>query len=138
MNDFTFSRTDLEDINAHGLNPDAVNDQLRMFSRGVSPPELIAPCTLDNGVTALDSDSLTRLEDIFRQAVDQGRITKFIPASGAATRMFKELIKAYHNKDENPPASDTSVATLIDNISRFACHDDLVQILKKNGLLGNG
>jgi hypothetical protein len=134
MSDFTFSRADLDDIRAHGLSPDAVRDQLRLFARGVSTPELIAPCTINNGIMPLDTEAAKRLTAIFRKAADKGRITKFVPASGAATRMFKELIAARQNSDEKKLISDKSVAALLDNLNRFACHDALVSAMKRDGL----
>jgi hypothetical protein len=134
MSDCTFSQADLENIRAHGLTPDTVTGQLRMFARGVCAPELIAPCTINNGIMPLETEAVKRLGAICRQAADKGRITKFVPASGAATRMFKELIAAHQNPDKRKQASDKSVTALLANLNRFACHDTLVKFMERDGV----
>jgi hypothetical protein len=118
MSDYTFSQADLEDIRAHGLTPETVSGQLRMIARGVCAPELIAPCTINNGIMPLEPETVKRLTAVVRQAADKGRITKFVPASGAATRMFKELIAAHQNPDKKKLASDKSVTALLANLNR--------------------
>ena len=134
MNDLTFSPADLTDIDAHGLSPEIVGDQLRRFRQGVASPELIAPCTIGNGLRRLDSAAEKRLIPVYRQAARDGRFTKFVPASGAATRMFKDLIVAGQDADEKALAADTSVASLMANIRRLACYEPLVEVMKRDGL----
>jgi hypothetical protein len=134
MNDINFSKEDLEDIHTHGLTPETVTEQLDLFQRGVFTPELIAPCTIGKGVRPIGADDEKRLTTAFRQAAQNGRITKFVPASGAATRMFKNLIAAWNNPDKSLLSSDRNVAALIDNISRFACYDALVKAMARDGL----
>ena len=134
MNDTTFSKKDLEDILAHGLKPETITEQLDLFQRGVFTPELIAPCTIGNGVRMLSADDGSRLTAAFRQAAQNGRITKFVPASGAATRMFKNLLAAYNHPDRSYLSSDSSVTELIDKIERFACYNALVKVMARDGL----
>ncbi|MEW6079420.1 MAG: DUF4301 family protein [Thermodesulfobacteriota bacterium] len=134
MSDYPFSQADLEDIRAHGLTPETVNAQLRMFARGVAAPELIAPCTINNGIMPLETETVRRLAAVFRQAVDNGRLAKFVPASGAATRMFKDLIAAHQKPGGESPASDKSVTALLANLNRFACRDALWKAMEQDGV----
>ena len=134
MNDITFSKEDLEDIHAHGLTPETITGQLHRFQKGVFTPELVAPCTLGNGVRPLLAEDEKRLQAAFRQAVNDGRVTKFVPASGAATRMFKGLIAAWNRSDKTDLSSDRSVAALIDKIEYLACYEGLVKVMARDGL----
>ncbi len=134
MNDHMFSETDLKDINNHGLAPETVRKQLRLFAAGVTTPSLIAPCTLDNGVITFDAPAMERLAGIFAPVAAAGRVTKFVPASGAATRMFKKLIGALHNADKQDPAGDETVTRLTENIDRLACYPELTEVMAKDGL----
>ncbi len=134
MNKSTFSKEDLEDIKAHGLTPKVITEQLKLFKSGVFTPELMLPCTVGNGVLTITAADAKELATTFRQAVHSGRVTKFVPASGAATRMFKDLIAAWHHSDKSDLSSDKSMTELINNISRFACYDALVKSMAKDGL----
>ncbi|HLF57890.1 MAG TPA: DUF4301 family protein, partial [Thermoanaerobaculia bacterium] len=44
------------------------------------------------GIEERREDRLERLVDLGRAARDAGRLSKFVPASGAATRMFRALL----------------------------------------------
>lgn len=134
MNDTIFSKEDLKAINAHGLTFEKVSEQLELFARGVSVPELSAPCTISNGILQVTDKDAGRLSAVFRQAAQDGRVTKFVPASGAATRMFKDLITAHHHSGSTPLSDDKNVAALVDNISRLACYDALVKVMARDGL----
>ena len=59
-----------------------------------------------------------------RFLADGGDVLKFVPASGAASRMFKALF-AFVNGDEEIPADGSPVAQLIENIHDFAFYGEL-------------
>ena len=71
--------------------------QIEIFKRGIPYTTLHRPCTVDDGITVLQQSTIEALE-ILAQAVSAGRVTKFVPASGAATRMFQALISYYEHK----------------------------------------
>ncbi|MBN2233151.1 MAG: DUF4301 family protein [Deltaproteobacteria bacterium] len=87
-----FSAADLEQIAAHGLELTEVQRQLDLFAAAPPPAELVRPCTVGDGIVKLDEPDLVRLAERYENAAACGRAMKFVPASGAATRMFKSLL----------------------------------------------
>ena len=66
-------------------------DHISIFEKGIPPLNLIKSCTIGDGIQVIDEEEYDELLSEFQNAVDKGRITKFVPASGAASRMFKSL-----------------------------------------------
>ncbi|MDY6904286.1 MAG: DUF4301 family protein [Thermodesulfobacteriota bacterium] len=141
-----FTDTDMEQIEAHGLSKERVERQLAMFKSGVTIPTLVAPCTAGNGVKQLDDD--TEIQALIRQcdrAAKNGRITKFVPASGAASRMFKALLAVYHDttpvdrdttleRAENGDDNYTALLDFMDSLDKFAFYNALSDAMAADGL----
>jgi hypothetical protein len=83
---------DLEQIRAHGLSPAEVERQLRYFRRRPRGIRLKRPARLEDGIVQLAPEAWPRLEARYGEAAARGRFSKFVPASGAATRMFRALL----------------------------------------------
>jgi hypothetical protein len=92
----------------------------------------------------LDEDSFGELISEYQIAVDAGRITKMVPASGAASRMFKKLQTVFVNSDEikrepleiaasNNDADSMAVLEFVDNLHRFAFYSELKEKMAKDG-----
>ncbi len=147
MTETVFTDKDIEQINSRGLSPDVVKRQLDRFRSGVTHPRLLKPCTVGDGVVRLSDEDRTRLFAIFEQAVAQGRVTKFVPASGAATRMFKCLLSFLHDDHALTPLNRKTVAQQAarkdaaagdllrfwDHLKQFAFYEDLSRNLAENG-----
>lgn len=73
-----------------GLAPDDVERQIELL-RCPRHLRLDRPCTIGDGILALEESDHARLQALQREAAAGGRFTKFVPASGAATRMFDVL-----------------------------------------------
>ena len=84
-------RNDLEAVRAHGLTEQEVENQLEQFRRGFPYSEIVRPAVAGDGVVCLGEDEIRRLGVRYDEAARTERIVKFVPASGAATRMFKGL-----------------------------------------------
>jgi len=77
---------------AHGIHPEEVLRQLMLFQ---NPPQTIIldrPCVPGDGIQVLSKDDAEHLIQIADEARLSGRLTAFIPASGASSRMFKSLL----------------------------------------------
>ena len=83
---------DLQQLESHGISVAEAERQLDLLRDPPAPPELIRPCLLDDGIVALNVHEQTRLREHF--SVAGGRVSKFVPASGAASRMFRTLLEA--------------------------------------------
>lgn len=106
-----FSPEDLKDLAARGIRPAEAERQLALFKNPPAPANLVRPCTAGDGILRLSDSDQNRLEEAGRTLLNRGRVTKFVPASGAATRMFKDL-----QSDPDGPAAKEALA----NIDRFA------------------
>jgi len=123
------SEEDLAQIRARGSDPDEVMRQLEIFDRGVPPANLDRPCTAEDGITRIARIGEDALLHRFAQARNEGRLTKMVPASGAASRMFKALHAAKEGLSRGEPIRDESVQTFLDEIDRFAFRDALAEAL---------
>jgi hypothetical protein len=82
---------DLRQINKRGLTREKVLAQIDLFKRGVRPVELNRPCTVNDGIVALSEEELKKMAALYEEGLGAGRnVLKFVPASGAASRMFRD------------------------------------------------
>lgn len=133
MRQSLFSQEDLKQIAAHGLTEDLVHAQLATFKNGIPFTTLCRPCTPRDGMTVLRDEELPALVDFHNQAAAAGRVSKFVPASGAASRMFQTLLQSYHNE----AVSDRNQADLTQffvHLEQFAFSTALWEILHTHGL----
>ena len=119
-----FSNDDILQIEQHGLTPDAVAAQLNAFARGFAFSDIVAPATAGDGVIQLDAEMRRHYIDIYEQYRRTHSVVKFVPASGAATRMFRDLFEFL-----NTGARNTVTDAVLNNLSRFAFYADLKKIL---------
>ena len=99
-----FSDQDIKEIEARNLTVAKVREQLAIFEKGFSYCKLNRPCTPGDGIMLLNLADEERLIALYEQAAGQGRALKFVPASGAATRMFQALL-AVRNRLSTLPAN---------------------------------
>ena len=99
MTDGPFTEEDLRQIQAHGLTLDQVREHLRLFARSSRFIRLNRPATQGDGVFQIPPDEVEASLARHAKAEKLGRFTKFVPASGAATRMFETLLH-YHGHVE--------------------------------------
>lgn len=119
-----FSNDDILQIEQHGLTPDAVAAQLDAFARGFAFSDIVAPATAGDGVIQLDAEMRRHYIDIYEQYQRTHSVVKFVPASGAATRMFRDLFEFL-----NTGARNTVTDAVLNNLSRFAFYADLKKFL---------
>ncbi|MDE6864980.1 MAG: DUF4301 family protein [Alistipes sp.] len=120
-----FSEKDLQQIAAHGLTPDAVERQIENFRRGFPFLKVVRAASPADGVLVPDAAAVDAAVARYEKALAaKCSVVKFVPASGAATRMFKELF-AFVNEGKRTKGIDT----LLENIRRFAFWPELQAVL---------
>jgi hypothetical protein len=125
-----FSDTDRGEIRKAGLTESAVMEQIEAFERGPIPVRLERPCKLNDGIIIISESERENLLEIYEEEVSRGKIIKFVPASGAASRMFRDWFRLYDTKD----LGDSRIAsTFEDNLSKFAFHKELKNIIRSDG-----
>jgi hypothetical protein len=139
-----FNEKDLKNIRARGIDPEEILGQIEIFKKGVACVNLIRPCRIGDGIKRLDEIDIERLNAVYSEAQSAGRAMKFVPASGAATRMFKELMSV-NAQPENIDASALPeqaknnddykyLLSFIENITRFPFYDDLKSLMSRDGI----
>ena len=73
-----------------GVSPHEARRQLELLT-GARYTELIRPCTVSDGIRQLGEDEIAELHALHAEATGAGRFVKFVPASGAASRMFDSV-----------------------------------------------
>lgn len=96
MTDLFLSDQDIQQIQAHGLTLDQVVEHLRLFSRPPRFIRLARAATVTDGIRRLPVAAIDGYLSRHAEAAAQGRFSKFVPASGGATRMFEILLYYFH------------------------------------------
>lgn len=118
--------------------------QIGFFENGIPFLKLKRPCTPGDGINIIPENKFAQLTDLFSNAAQYGRTMKFVPASGAASRMFKPLLTLSNSNDEiNEATLAAGVAKgsfdhefamkSIHSIDRFAFYDELKSVLSNQG-----
>lgn len=119
-----FSTPDTEQIKSHGLTPEIVAQQLADFVCGFPYANITRPASVGNGIIELSDIDITRYAEKYTAAQATKKIVKFVPASGAATRMFRDLFEFL-----NTGTMNDVTRRVLDNLDKFAFWDDLRQFL---------
>lgn len=118
--------------------------QLELIDRGKVYADIIKPCKIDDGILRIKRERHDELINIYKSAAASGRLMKFVPASGAATRMFSKLQNYLNHcdsfslsklkEDADSNINAKAVYDFLKNINQFAFYDDLKIILKKENI----
>jgi len=125
--DFMLTKKDLEFAESNGLTISDIESQLHIFSRGIPPLDIIGPAVPGNGIACLDEKEQEDLVTRYDQW--NGSRIKFVPASGAASRMFKDLFSAAGMlRDNEKAALPEPVLTFFEHLQEFAFYPKLSQL----------
>ena len=119
-----FAEQDLRQIAEHGLSPEQVELQLENFRRGFPPLNVVRAASPGDGVLLVDEAGADAAVKRYEEAAGRLNVVKFVPASGAATRMFKELFEFV-----NEGKRGKGVDTLLEHIREFAFWPELEAVL---------
>ena len=114
-----FTENDQAQIAAQGISNEQIDRQIQHFVAGFPYLTAIRAATIGDGMVRVDDEKLITYTRRFDEVAGDYSLMKFVPASGAATRMFKSLFAAMDGK------SDKSVDAFFEQIKEFAFYDDL-------------
>ena len=131
-----WSEKDITAIKARGSKLVDVQFQIENFKKGFPNISLTKPATIGNGITQLSESELNKQIANFEQSITNGtKITKFVPASGAASRMFKSLFEARESLDneisDDEALKNSDLSQFYDNIELFAFFSELEKTSEK-------
>jgi len=131
--DDLFSRADLEQLSRRGLTLEEAYRQVALLSRPPGFAALDRHCAVGDGIELVDEREAARLGDLARAAAAAGRCMAFVPASGAASRMFKDLLGALARPVGAPGAEADATRSFLEGLSGFAFAGDLAAALARAG-----
>ena len=98
-----FSAQDLEQLQAHGISVEKAEAQLACFRNGFPELDIVAPASTKKGILVPKRAEQETYIEAWKQYLAEGhKILKFVPASGAASRMFKNLFQYLEDGIETP------------------------------------
>ncbi len=139
-----FSEKDKLQIKERGSAEQTVIKQIENFRRGFPYLRIEEAASVGNGIIQLDVESLKKNQNRYEEKIDNGlKPLKFVPASGAASRMFKALFEALVDckNSDNPEdvlSKNKAADQFISEIEKFAFYNDLKKILAKNNVEATG
>ena len=119
-----FTQQDLQQIREHGLTPELAETQLENFRRGFPFLNVVRAASPGDGVLMVTPAEADAAAERYEKEAAQLGVVKFVPASGAATRMFKELFEFV-----NDGKRGKGIDTLLENIGKFAFWPELKAVL---------
>ena len=130
MSTARFTEDDLSQIQEEGQSEAQVREQIELFQRGFPPVVLNRPCTMDDGIVVIPKEDQDRFVQCHERECRKNRMRKFVPASGAASRMFKEWFECL---DRGAFPSEAAGGEFIRDLRQFAFYEDLRAAIRRRG-----
>lgn len=122
---------DLEQFVEKGISFEQINDQLECFKTGVPFLDIESAASIGNGILKLDIQEEEKVRHFWISYLKgDHKIYKFVPASGAATRMFKEIF-AFADSKRVMPNTDFLI-DFFKHIRHFAFFPELNETCLKH------
>lgn len=128
-----FSEEEKIQLKQKNISVEEAERQIKYFQTGFPFLEITSIASVNRGITTFATEERDNLIDTWNKYCNENHcIIKFVPASGAASRMFKDLF-SFLEEDKNKPLSDF-LHNFVQDISRFAFYSDLdAACLKQKG-----
>lgn len=125
------SKQDLEQISHRGISEESVIRQLEQIKNGFPFLKIDSAASVDNGIVSLSDEEKKHYVELWEKYLTEGhRVVKFVPASGAASRMFKNIF-AFIDAPYNVPTTDFE-KEFFNGLSKFAFRKALCAKCKEN------
>jgi len=135
-----FTPEDKQQFQSKGISVETVQQQIEYFKKGFPFTKIIKPATIGDGIQQLSEAEQQEAISDYEEKIAAYKVAKFVPASGAASRMFKALYAFVSdveksNKDQRKLLNDGHdlAKEVLDNLEKFAFYDDLKAELKAQG-----
>lgn len=132
MDQDLFSPADLETLQSRGISLEEAERQVNDIRNGFPYLDLIAAASLKQGIMRTDKEEEARYMELWQDYLDspEASVCKMVPASGAASRMFK-MLYSFLEADYNEPTTSAE-KIFFDRLSDFAFYDRLNEACLRN------
>jgi hypothetical protein len=115
---------DLEILEVKGISQEKLAEELQMLADGFPYLAIEAPATPGNGISVLTPQMEEQAAGMWEEYLSKGgKVLKMVPASGAASRMFKDLFSFANGKKDKP--DNDFMKKFFDEIEEFAFFPEL-------------
>jgi len=125
------TESDLQQLKTKGISVEQIEEQLACFKKGFPFLSIQASASVKKGIRLIPENEQSVYLDKWTNYLKENKtIVKFVPASGAASRMFKDLFEYIDSTETalNLPF----LKTFFENIRKFAFYDQLQTACMKN------
>lgn len=122
--DIKWSKEDIDQIGQLGISVEQLEAQIESFKKGFPFIDLDRPCTPGDGIKVLDDASINKYIKHYETEAPSKEVIKFVPASGAASRMFKELYSFIEKDSEEADGYD-----ICDQLDDFAFAEEVKKLV---------
>ena len=137
-NTVMFNTQDVKLFEKKGISQAQVESQVSMLKHGMSYSDLVSAATIGHGITRYDATDTETLIRYYETEKEQVNIVKFVPASGAASRMFKFLFQFLNEFDPFKDTitsyaerkGDTLIKTFAEHLEQFPFYNTVRNKLK--------
>lgn len=124
-----YTKQDLDLLNKKGISESQIETQLDYFRSGFPFLQIESAASIGKGILKIEEEDEPKYIEAWNRYINSNKkVTKFVPASGAASRMFKDLY-AFYNSDYDEPVTDFE-KTFFENIQNFAFYTSLDETCK--------
>jgi hypothetical protein len=135
-----FSQKDIQQIEEKGLSVEKVEDQIENFKRGNVDLDILAAATVWDGIFLYSEQEKYEYISYYEKQKTKLEILKFVPASGAATRMFKDLqvfLEEFKPQSESLPeylkrTNNTNLKLFLDNLEKLPFYERALNNAREN------
>ncbi len=122
-----FNQADLNQFKKKQIPASKVEEQINQIRKGFPFINIIKPATNHDGILILNDEQINRYIKLYEKNTDHEEIVKFVPASGAASRMFKSLYEYLEDSVTIPSDHFDSHENFFKHLEDFAFHNDLMK-----------
>ena len=115
-----FTQEDCDYLVSQGLSPEVIDYQINLLKAGPKFIRLDRTATIGDGIIGFNAVEKFELARFFENNSKDKKVVKFVPASGASTRMFGDVWDFYRNGREN-----SHTQKFFGNIRKFVFFQDL-------------
>lgn len=119
----------LKQIRKLEIEETQIEAQLKYFREGFEPANLSKPATIGDGIIKPNDEEIDSWIKQYDEFATNSKVIKFVPASGAASRMFKPVYEEIQS-----PGKSADAKQVLGNIMKFAFFNDLKSNLSKKGI----
>jgi hypothetical protein len=128
-----FNQADLSLIQQKGIDIAIIQQQIENFKTGFPFMNVLQAAVIGDGIKQIEEEEAKTLANFYDEEKNKYDILKFVPASGAATRMFKALFEYMAiAKETSPSQSNKAIQAFFENLPKFAFFESLQKLLPKN------